>query len=759
MISQDIKLGGKTITLEVGDLAQQASAAVLVKSGETYVLVTVVAGRENPALGYFPLTVEYQEKLFASGIIKGSRWVKREGRPTDEAILRARLIDRSIRPLFPNGYMKEVQVVAAVLSYDSETDPDILGLIGASAALSLSPIPWAGPIAAVRIGLDEKDELVVNPTRTQQKTSQLELTVSGSKKAVVMVEAGAKEVSEKKMVEALKLAHEQIQLVVDGINQLVAKAKTKKEEFTEAEIDQEVKKQALAKAKTAMDDLLKNLSDKAATESGPLKALDEIVKAVQEELSEMDAKQIAEALHEEFKDRVRANVLTKKVRADGRKPEEIRKLTSSVSILPRTHGSALFQRGATQALTVATLGSPSLSQLIEDLEGETTKRYIHHYEFPPFSVGETGRIGYPSRREIGHGALAERALEPMIPDQDKFPYTIRVVSNILSSNGSTSMASVCGSTLSLMDAGVPLTKPVAGIAMGLIARLASTSDGESRQAEVIKDYVVLTDIQGLEDHLGDMDFKVAGTKDGITAMQMDIKVAGVTQAILERALDQAKKARLEILDHMLKTLAEPREQVSKYAPKVISIQIPVAKIGELIGPGGKMIKKIIADTGCEVDVADDGKVVVTGVDATKLKEAADWITGLTREFQVGEEFDGKVVRVEAYGAFVELLPGRDGLVHVSRMSTEFVADPNTLVKLGDMIHVRVREIDDQNRVSLTALTPEQEQQAAQNRPQGTGRPGGFSGGRPGGFSRDRRPGGFRPGGSRPPFRRDNRGGR
>jgi polyribonucleotide nucleotidyltransferase len=751
MISQTIKLGDKTITLEIGDLAQQASAAVLVKSGETYVLVTVVAGRENPSLGYFPLTVEYQEKLFASGIIKGSRWVKREGRPTDEAILRARLIDRSIRPLFPNGYMKEVQVVAAVLSYDLETDPDILGLIGASAALSLSPIPWAGPIAAVRIGLDEQDGLLVNPTRTEQKTSKLELTVSGSEKAIVMVEAGAKEVSEKKMVEALALAQEQIKTIVEAINELAKKAKVAKEDFVETKLDADVKKQALAKAKTALGDLLDNLADKAATESGPLKALDEIVSAVQEELAEMDPKQIAEALHEEFKDKVREKVLTKKVRADGRKPEEIRKLTSMVGILPRTHGSAIFQRGATQALTVATLGSPSLSQLIEDLEGETTKRYIHHYEFPPYSVGETGRIGYPSRREIGHGALAERALEPMIPDQDKFPYTIRVVSTILSSNGSTSMASVCGSTLSLMDAGVPLIKPVAGIAMGLIA----AADGTN-----IKDYVVLTDIQGLEDHLGDMDFKVAGTKDGITALQMDIKVAGVTKQILEEALGQAKKARLEILDHMLKTLAEPREKVSKYAPKIVTIQIPVAKIGELIGPGGKMIKKIIADTGCEVDVADDGKVVVTGVDATKLKEAADWITGLTREFEVGEEFEGKVVRVEAYGAFVELLPGRDGLLHVSRMSTEFVADPNTLVKIGDTIHVRVREIDDQNRVSLTALTKEQEQQAAQNRPP---RPsGGFGGGRPGGgFNRDRRPGGFgdrRPGGSRPPFRRDNRGG-
>lgn len=745
MIAQDIKLQGQTITLETGELAQQA-AAVLVKSGETVVLVTAVAGRENPALGYFPLTVEYQEKLFASGIIKGSRWVKREGRPTDEAILRARLIDRSIRPLFPSGYMKEVQVVATVLSYDPEHEPDILGLIGASAALTLSPAPWAGPIAAVRIGLDDKGGFLVNPGNSVKENSRLDLTVSGSDKAIVMVEAGAKEVDELKMIAALALAQEQIKTIVAGISQLAAKAGVKKEEFTPAGIDPEVKKQVLVKAKTELESLIKNLADKAATESGPLQALDEIVRAVQAELPEADPQAVAAILSQEFKDRIRDQVLNKKVRADGRKPEEIRQLSSAVGVLPRTHGSALFQRGATQALTVATLGSPSLSQLIEDLEGETVKRYIHHYEFPPYSVGETGRIGFPSRREIGHGALAERALEPMIPGGDKFPYTIRVVSNILSSNGSTSMASVCGSTLSLMDAGVPLIKPVAGIAMGLIIK--------------DNDYVVLTDIAGLEDHLGDMDFKVAGTKDGITALQMDIKISGVTFAILEQALKQAKTARLEILEHMLATLAEPRKAVSKHAPKITTINVPVDKIGEVIGPGGRVIKKIIAETGCEVDVDDDGRVVISGIDADKLKAARDWVDGLTREFQVGEEFDGKVVRIEAYGAFVELMPGRDGLVHVSRMATGYVKDPNDLVKLGDILHVRVREIDEQNRVSLTALTPEQEKEAAQNRPP---RPAGFSP-RPGGFDRNRRPfdrnrrpGGFRPGGSRPPFRRDNRG--
>lgn len=713
MTSQEIKVGNKKIVLETGQLAQQASGSVLVKSGETVVLVTAVLGRENPALGYFPLTVEYQEKLYASGIIKGSRWVKREGKPTDEAILKARLIDRSIRPLFPAGYMKEVQVVATILSYDGETDPDILGLIGASAALSISPIPWNGPIAAVRI----KDE-------------KINLVVSGSAEAIIMVEAGAKEVPEAEILKSFKLARPQIKEICEGINELVKKVGKTKEIFTETKVVAEIKKQILDKAKTELDRLLDNLKETAATEVGPRDAIGRIVNAVREDLGEIDPKTIAEVIQEKFHGRVREKIVAKKTRADNRKPDEIRELSSAVSVLPRTHGSALFQRGATQAMTLTTLGSPRLEQLIEDLEGETSKRYIHHYVFPPFSVGEAGRIGWPSRREIGHGALAERALEPMIPDENDFPYTIRVVSEIMSSNGSTSMASVCGSTLSLMDAGVPLIKPVAGIAMGLIAEVADKK---------IKDYVVLTDIAGLEDHLGDMDFKVAGTRDGITALQMDIKIGGVTEEILEEALAAAKKARLTILDHMQKTLPEPRQHVSAHAPKISQIKIPVEKIGELIGPGGRMIKKIIKETECEVDVDDDGRVVISGTDADKLKAARDWVDGLTREFKVGEEFDGKVVRVEAYGAFVELTPGRDGLVHVSRMSTSYVKDPNELVKLDDTLHVRVREIDEQNRVSLTCLTPEQEQQAAQNRPP---RPAGFS----------PRPGGFRPGGGRPPFR-------
>lgn len=699
--SKTIIVNGQTITLEIGRYAEQATAAVLAKANDTVVLVTVVSGQEIPALGYFPLSVEYQEKLYASGIIKGSRWVKREGKPTDEAVLKARLIDRSIRPLFPEGYMKEVQVVAQVLSFDQTTDPDILSLCAASAALSLSPIPWNGPIAAVRV-----------------KNDNLDLVISGSQDALVMVEAGANQVPETAVLAALTSGHAEIKKIISVINELVKEAGLPKEEFIIKPVNAALKKQVLAKTKTSLDDLIVKLETSAREKDmdlGPIKT------ACIEELPEADPGAVKAIIDEYFKTSLRQKTFSKKIRTDGRTPDQIRPITCEVGVLPRTHGSGVFKRGSTQALTVTTLGSPRLEQLIEDLEGETSKRYIHHYNFPPFSVGEAGRMGWPSRREIGHGALAERALESVLPDAAEFPYTMRVVSEIMSSNGSTSMASVCGSTLSLMDAGVPLKKPVAGIAMGLLVEASN--------------YVVLTDIQGLEDHLGDMDFKIAGTDTGITALQMDIKIPGITPEILKDALAKAKQARLSILEIMAKTIAKPRVQVSAFAPKIATLNIPVEKIGELIGPGGKTIKKIIKDSGCEVDVDDDGRVVITGIDQKKLEEAKTWINGLTREFKVGEEFDGKVVRIEPFGAFVELLPGRDGLVHVSRMSAGYVADPNTIVKMGQVLHVRVREIDEQNRVSLTTLTPEQEQQMPQ-------RP---SNGRPGGF----RPGGFRPGGPRP----------
>jgi polyribonucleotide nucleotidyltransferase len=705
IVTKSVQLNGQELIFEVGRFAEQASGAVLVRYGDTVVHVTVVEGGDRSDLGYFPLFVEYQEKLYAGGIIKGSRWVKREGRPTDEAVLKARLIDRSIRPLFPQGYLKEVQVVATVLSVDNQNDPDIPALCGASAALAISSLPWQGPIAAVRLGLDKAGQYIINPTYDQLETSQLDLILSGSDQAVVMVEAGAQEVSETDVVKALKQGHQQVKKIIDTINQLVAEVGVKKQTIEEPKITVAVKKQVLAKTKSAIDDLIARLKTGASA-----KELQTIEAACIEDLSDQSAVDIKTAIYQYFKDSLRQQLFSQKIRPDNRKIDEIRPLSAQTGILPRTHGSAIFKRGSTQALTITTLGAPNLEQLIESMEGQETKRYIHHYFFPPYSVGETGRMGWPSRREVGHGALAERALLPVIPDEDAFPYTIRVVSEIMSSNGSTSMAAVCGSSLSLMDAGVPIKKPVAGIAMGLVADL----DNQQK----IKDYLVLTDIQGLEDHLGDMDFKVAGTATGITALQMDIKISGVTFEILATALEQAKTARLAILDVINKALPAPRPQVSPFAPKIAVLNIPADKIGEVIGPGGRVIRQIIKTTDCQVDVNDEGRVVITGADKEKVNQALNWIDGLTREIKAGEEFDGKVVRIEPYGAFVEILPGRDGMVHVSRLSLDFVANAHDVLKLGDTLHVRVREIDDQGRISLTALTPEQESQARQKQPAG-----------------------------------------
>ncbi|MFH1280296.1 MAG: polyribonucleotide nucleotidyltransferase [Candidatus Beckwithbacteria bacterium] len=703
VISKSVIINNKEIIIKVGEFAEQATGAVIVTSGETVVQVTVVAGRENPSLGYFPLSVEYQEKLYAAGIIKGSRWVKREGKPTDESILKARLIDRSIRPLFPKEYMSEVQVIVSVLSYDKQTNPDILGLIGTSAALSISNIPFKGPIAAVRIGADQTDNLIINPTKKELKTSKLDLVVSGSSEAIVMVEAGANEIEESLTVKALIKAGEEIKKITTLINQLVTEVGDKKIEVIETKISESDKKQILAKAKSSLDDFIERLK------TGSLKnEIYEIERAVIDELENINPVTIKEIIGDYFNNALRAQLSSKKIRPDGRTIDQVRDLSSKVGLLPRTHGSATFRRGATQALSVVTLGSPRLEQLIEDLDGETSKRYMHHYNFPLFCVGEVGRMGWPKRREIGHGALAERAIEPMLPSKEDFPYTIRVVSEIMSSNGSSSMASVCGSSLSLMDAGVPLKKPVAGIAMGLMKQ------GDN--------YTVLTDIQGLEDHIGDMDFKVAGTKDGITSLQMDIKISGIPFDVLETALNQAKIARLTILESMSKTLAAPREKLSQYAPKIAIINIPVEKIGELIGPGGRQIKEIIKSTECEVNVEDDGRVTITGSTDENLERAVTWVKGLTREIQVGEEFDGTVVRVENYGAFVELLPGRDGMVHVSKLSSQFVKNINDVVKIGDSLHVRVAKIDEMNRIDLTTLTPEQEEQARQQQQSRPSRP-------------------------------------
>ncbi len=684
--SQSIKIGDKTLTLEYGRFAQQASAAILATYGETVVHVTVVMSSRDTELDYFPLQVEYAEKLYAGGKIKGSRWVKRDGRPTDEAILKARLIDRSIRPLFPDHVKREVQVVATVLSADGENDADMPALIATSAALSISDIPWDGPIAAVRVGLID-GKLTANPTYQTRDNSQLDLVVSGSSDAIVMVEAGANEIPENIAVEALLFAHEEIKKIIGGINELVQKVGKQKQEF--AKIDK-YDKTTLSEIRKLVKPELDNAIGKPGSERELLSSLvDALSDKYEQTLTRKDLDSI---IHDIYKDMVRAKTIEEGIRVDGRKPEEIRPIEVAVDVLPRTHGSAMFKRGETQVLTITTLGAPSLGQLIETMESEETKRYIHHYNMPPFTVGETGRIGYPSRREIGHGALAERALLPVIPSEEDFPYTIQVVSEIMSSNGSTSQASVCGSTLSLMSAGVPIKKPVAGIAMGLM------TDGTK--------HVILSDIQGAEDHVGDMDFKVAGTAEGITALQMDIKVKGISAEILKDALEQARQGRLFIMDKMLAVIGTPRTSMSKYAPKIEQFEIPADKIGEVIGPGGKNIKMIISETGAQVDIDDStgvGVVTISSSDSEAIRHAKEWIQNMIKVPEPGEVYEGKVKRVENYGAFIEILPGKSGLVHVSRMSKNFVKDPGEIVKVGDTVTVKVTEIDRQGRLNLTMV--------------------------------------------------------
>ncbi len=717
-ISQTVlQVGGKDITIETGRFAEQASAAVTVQVGDTLVFASVVLGRENPNLGYFPLSVDYQEKLYAGGKIKGSRWVKRDGRPTDDAILKARLIDRTIRPLFPKGFKREVQVVVMVLSADGVNDADMVSMYAVSAALSLSKIPWEGPVAAVRIGLKPDSlEFMVNPTYEDRETSLLDLVVSGSTEAVVMVEAGANEVAEAKMLEAFKLAEEENKRIATAIQAFAKEHGTEKIVFEAKAVSSEVVSAVKAEIDTQT---LKNMVKAKATlqDSG----MADFVNVISEKNPDLSKSDIGEVIDDMMKAEARRATLEDGIRPDGRKLDEIRPLSSAVGLLPRTHGSAMFKRGSTQALTIVTLAAPALNQWIENMEGEYQKRYIHHYSMPPYTVGETGRVGWPSRREIGHGALAERALEPMIPAENDFPYTILVTSELMSSNGSTSMASVCGSTLSLMDAGVPLKKPVAGIAMGLI------TDGKKE--------VVLSDIQGLEDHTGDMDFKVAGTADGITAMQMDIKVKGISFEVLTQALEQARKGRLHILEHMLSTLNSPREHLSKFAPKIVTVSVPVTQIGEVIGPGGKMIKSIIESSGAEVDIRDDGQVFISALDEEAINKARAMVEGIVKQVEAGEEYDGEVVRLTDFGAFVQILPGKDGLVHVSQMSPEFVKNPSEIVQEGDMVHVRVREIDDLGRISLTMLTPEQEEQVKARRAAQPPRQGGGGDRNRGGDSR------------------------
>lgn len=748
---KDLMIGDKKITIEVGKYSEQVSSAVMVTCGETMVHSTVALGRKVD-LGYFPLSVEFAEKLYSSGIIKGSRWVKRDGRPLDDVILKARVIDRSLRPLFPDGITNEVQVINTVFSYDNENDPDMLGLIGSAIALSVSEIPFDGPMAGLRIGFRKADgQFLINPTHTERAESDLDLIVAGSGKTVVMVEAGANEVAEATMVEALLLAQKEMGKICESINEIVAEIGKEKVELVSAEdlqktadietLAEKVFKQFAKEIKESVEKKGRLLPyDTQAL----LTSIEEKINAGLEEDDEnlTPKKMISEALHLLEKKVARDMIINDEIRPDGRKTTEVRSIWCEIDVFPRTHGSAMFKRGATQALTITTLGDPSLGQLIESIDGEENRHYIHHYSMPPYASGEAGRFGFPKRREIGHGALAERALKPMIPSQAEFPYTILVTSEIMSSNGSTSQASVCGSTLSLMSAGVPIKRPVAGIAMGLM------SDGEK--------YVVLSDIQGLEDHIGDMDFKVAGTEEGITAIQMDIKLKGIPQEILEKALSQAKEGRMHIMGEMLKAIAEPKKTLSPYAPKVFQITIPAEKIGELIGPGGKMIKKIIEVSGADVNVEEDeenklGIVNISSSEQEKIDVAVQMVNNLMYVAKVGDEFDGKVTRIESYGAFVEYLPGKEGLVHVSAMSTEFVGDAGDIVQMGQDVHVRVAEIKDDGKIGLTMLTPEDETKARENRGNGGGGNGGDRGGRGG----DR--GGY--GGNRGGDRSNDRGGR
>ena len=681
-IIKELEFAGKPLIIETGLLAPQANCAVKVQYGETVVLVTAVAGSVREDLGYFPLSVEYEEKYYAGGRISSSRFIKRETRPQDEAILKGRLIDRSIRPLFPKDYKNETQVIVPALSVDKENDPDIVGLIGASAVLSLSNIPWKGPIAGVRVGKTETG-YVLNPVNGDLEKSTLDLVVSGSKENILMIEAGAKEVKEEELIEALKLAQTENSKVITALEEFVKESGQEKMTYAVEELNTDVKKSILDFIKeSAKDELLSK--DRVERESASGEFLEKIYLQFEGKLPKEDMKEIFE---EEMKRMIRENIVEKDLRPDGRGLEEVRPLTIQVGILPRTHGSGLFQRGLTQVLSLVTLGSTSLQQLIENMEGEEKKRYMHHYNFPPYSVGEVNRLGPPPRRSIGHGALAEKSLIPVIPDKELFPYTIRVVSECLSSAGSTSMGSVCGSTIALMDAGVPLKKPVAGVAMGV----------------VFKDdkYKVLTDIQALEDFYGDMDFKVAGTVDGITAIQLDVKTLKLTIDILAEALMQAKRGRLFIMEKMLAVIDKPRATLSKYAPKVEVIKIDPKKIGEVIGPGGKVINKIIEETLTEIDIEEDGSVNVSGETVEGIKKAIAMIEGIVKEIMPGEIYTGKVVKIMDFGAIVELLPKKSGMVHISQITDHHLDKVEDALSLGQEVTVKVREIDNMGRVNLT----------------------------------------------------------
>ncbi len=684
MQSFEMQLGGRTMTIENGKMAKQANGAVLVRYGDTVVLVAATASAEpREGVDFFPLTVDYEEKMYAAGKIPGG-FIKREGRPSESAILCSRLIDRPIRPLFPEGFRNDVQIIATVLSVDQDNPPEIAAMIGASCALCVSDIPFMGPIAGVRVGRVD-GEFVINPTAEQREKSDLNLTVAGSHDAVMMVEAGAKELPEEVILEAILFGHQEIRRVVEFQNEITKACGKEKREIKLFQVPEELDQAIRAYAAEKLDQAVRN-PDKLKRDEDIANVKAETVEHFIEEYPEA-TKEIAYVLHKMTKEIVRKMITHEKIRPDGRALEEVRPVSCEVGVLPRTHGSGLFTRGQTQILTITTLGSMGDEQIIDGLGPEEAKHYIHQYNFPGYSVGEARPARGPGRREIGHGALAERALVPVIPSVEEFPYTIRLVSEVLESNGSSSMGSVCGSTLSLMQAGVPIKRPVSGVAMGLV------KDGDA--------YTILTDIQGMEDALGDMDFKVAGTTEGVTAIQMDIKIAGITREILSSALAQANRGRSFILGKMMEVIDKPAAELSPYAPRVKTLKIKVDKIRDVIGTGGKVVKKIIDDTGVAIDIHEDGNIFISSVDADGMARAIQMIEDIVREIEVGEVYTGKVTRIMKFGAFVELLPGKEGLCHISQLSKRRVEKVEDVVQIGDQLEVKVIEIDEKGRVNVS----------------------------------------------------------
>lgn len=687
-----LQIGGRELKVETGVLAQQAGGSVKVSYGDTVVLATAtMSEKASNITGYFPLMVDYEERYYAAGKIKGSRFIKREGRPSDEAILTGRMVDRTIRPLFDHRMRNEVQVVVTVLSIDGENDPDIVSIIAASTALSVSNIPWNGPVSAVKVG-KTNGEFILNPTTTELREGDLNMTVAGTKDKINMIETAAKEIPEEEILAAFEFGQKAVTKIAEFIEEIKKEIGREKAEpaLMQGEEDFEEKIKELLVENNLEQALY--IKDKKGGQKAVSEIMEKIIVFIEEKYP-LDAdkrKNIANIILDEVSDTiVHKNILEKELRPDGRKLDEIRSINVQVGILPRTHGTGLFTRGETQALTVTTLGSPGDEQIIDTMEVDTKKRYIHHYNFPPYSVGEVRPMRGPGRREIGHGALAEKALVPVLPSKEDFPYTILLVSEVLSSNGSSSMASTCGSTLSLMDAGVPIKSPVSGIAMGIIV-------GKDENQ-----YKILSDIQGLEDHYGDMDFKAAGTEKGITALQMDVKVSGVTIPMLRDVLSQSKEGRKYILGKMLEIIPEPRTEMSPYAPRIITIKINPDKIRDVIGPGGKVINEIIDETGVQIDIEDDGMVFITSPDQASADKASEWVRNLTREVKAGEIFNARIVKIMDFGAFAQVLPGQDGLIHISELSDKRVAKVDDIVKVGDMVVVKVKEIDKMGRINLS----------------------------------------------------------